>query len=679
MYQQGDEPKHFKKIWIVAAIPFIMLAMDYLIYEQKKLLRDEEDVLVLNTVFCIAVVGTVACLLLVLGAALLYQQGRKQRHDRQYADEIVRKFFVPVNGIIGVAEQLCSSGTLAAEQAQQAELIAESSRRIKRMLHDIDEYNALKSGLVKLQMQSFNLQELAGAVIHQIESQKPPSPIRLVNAVPPGIFVRASSKKLQEIVGNLIVVLINYTPQGTVTISARGKAAYVEVKIEDDGVGVAEHIKNSLFDPIDGANNISNGHYSGTGFSLAIAKELVELHKGRIWIDKSLRDTTAVYFTLLKDDNLYRMPVTPFTDLNLPRDTGKRIQTAALARPEGRILLLKVASTHKNILISLLTGAGYAVDAPEMTQLDMDRMPIDEYYDLLVIDELLDYSGFSLCAAVRKRYGYTQLPILLIVPNDRQANLERAYQAGANDCIDYLVMPQQLMAKIKTLVQIKKATQEALEFQMSLLQAQIQPHFLYNALNVITQLCLDDPQRAHDVLLDFSQYLRSKFRFRQANRAILVSDELCTIESYLRVEQARFGKRLQYTICTNQTEEYLIPALIIEPLVENAVKHGISKMEHGGKVQLTLRTEAGQLWVEVADNGPGMSRRMVEAVTKGVTAALGTGMSNIMKRLKLYGGGPLQAESVLGKGTRIWFTLPLSWNQFYAKEQSNDTSHPVGR
>lgn len=673
MYQ-GETPKRpIKKVWFIVAVPFVMLAMDYLLYEKEKLLFTAKDADIMRDAFYIGVLGTAACLLLLLCFALLYQHDRKERHDRQYTDEIVRKFFVPINGIIGLSEQLCECEMLPPNQAQQAELIAESGKRLKWLLHDIDEYNALKSGLMELQTHSFELRELVETTLAQLERRKAQDGVCLKNEVPPHIFVRANSGKMQEAIGNLLTVLINYTPQGRITVSARKKAAYVEVCIQDDGVGVAEHIKDSLFKPIDGANNVSNGHYSGTGFSLAIAKELIELHRGRIWIDKALRDTTAIYFTLLRDDDLYRMAVKPLSDFNLPRDTGKRFRVQQPAHPEGRILLLKVASAHKNIMISFLNGAGYAVDAPEAGQADLEKMVTDERYDLLIIDEMLDYSGFSICAKIRERYGYTQLPVLLIVPNDRQANLERAYEVGANDCIDYLVMPQQLIAKAKTLVQIKKATQEALDFQMSLLQAQIQPHFLYNALNVITQMCLDDPQRAHDVLLDFSQYLRSKFGFRRANRAITVGDEINTIESYLHVEQARFGKRLQYSIDAGATGNFQIPALLVEPLVENAVKHGISQTKSGGRVTVRFWAEAEKISVEVCDNGCGMSRRMVEAISRGETAALGTGIGNTMKRLKLYGCEPLRVESVLGKGTRVTFAIPLAWSGLCGKEEQYDT------
>ncbi len=670
MYKKPNLKLLFKYAWILYFIPLILLVMDYFLYWELHSLPNEDIyTAVYERVQWIVVVGTILCVSLVAIVIIYCLQKANELKQLQHSDELMRRFFVPINGMIALSGILGSNAALSPQHRKMARTIKDSGNRMKRFLRDMDDYSQLCKGQVTLSAHSYELHKIVTSVVEHLEPSTFNKDIKIVSKVSDDMTVNVDSERIQDVVNNIIVAMINYTKKGTITVTAKNKGPYAEVRIEDDGIALSRRTYRKLFKPVYGANNISNGQYSGTGFTLAIAKKLVMLHRGKIWAEKLNGDKAIILFTVPRDDFVMRIPVKKNKKLNYLRDMGMRVSLNIDDYHDKKILLLKQESTHKNMLLYLLQQASFTVDAPNADSFDYDNYNLNKNYDLVLIDELFEDMSFKICERIRQKYNFVQLPILMILPNDRQANLERAYHVGANDCIDYLVMPQQLIAKVKTLIQVKTSSEEALLSQAQMLQSQIQPHFLYNALNVITQLCLDDPQRAHDTLLDFSQCLRSKFHYWRADHAITVAEEIEIIESYLRVEQARFAERLQYNITVDENvRECMLPALIIEPLVENAVKHGVSKSEKGGEVSLYVHLQDEFIVASVTDNGSGIPNTKITAITSGNLAELGTGIGNTIRRLKLYDSKQIEINSTLGKGTQVTIFVPINWDKQFREE-----------
>ncbi|GFK93194.1 Sensor histidine kinase YpdA [Fundidesulfovibrio magnetotacticus] len=194
------------------------------------------------------------------------------------------------------------------------------------------------------------------------------------------------------------------------------------------------------------------------------------------------------------------------------------------------------------------------------------------------------------------------------------------------------------------------------------LQAQINPHFLFNSLNTIASFCRTAPAQARELLLDLSRYMR---RNLDSSRGLIrLCDEVDQTRAYLAIEQARFGERIRAEIdLAPGAQDCLVPPLIIQPLVENAVRHGILCKEEGGVVRLRARRENGELLVEVADDGAGMDAAQVFAIqTRGGAESLseGVGARNSNQRLvQLYGPAhALRVESAPGAGTSISLRIP---------------------
>lgn len=187
------------------------------------------------------------------------------------------------------------------------------------------------------------------------------------------------------------------------------------------------------------------------------------------------------------------------------------------------------------------------------------------------------------------------------------------------------------------------------------------PHFLYNALNAIAELCVDAPNRAEQLILQLSSYLRRSVHFKHLDSKTSLMNELEMIEAYVAIEQARFGPRLEVIIDVDAdvNRNMDIPPLTLQPLIENAIRHGLMSSIHGGRVMLSIRNlNDTETRFTIEDNGIGITRERMDEIRQSTDGSNGVGLWNISSRLNLLYGRHLQMESLDGEGTRITFDLP---------------------
>lgn len=194
------------------------------------------------------------------------------------------------------------------------------------------------------------------------------------------------------------------------------------------------------------------------------------------------------------------------------------------------------------------------------------------------------------------------------------------------------------------------AEQKLTEARLSALQTQLQPHFLFNSLNTIAEMVHEHPKLADQMIARLSELLRATLQAPN-DPEVPLQQELNLVRLYLRVEQVRFGERLQVTVTIpHECERALVPALLLQPLVENSIHHGISKTPGAGKIMLRAARRDSELVLEVEDNGAGFTG----------DAPDGVGLANTRMRLKLrYGAdSSLQILKVAGKSV---VRLVLPW------------------
>ena len=192
---------------------------------------------------------------------------------------------------------------------------------------------------------------------------------------------------------------------------------------------------------------------------------------------------------------------------------------------------------------------------------------------------------------------------------------------------------------------------ELQESRTRLMISQVRPHFIFNSLTSIAQLCDEDPAEAKNVTIAFANYLRGNLTSLEKTEPIPFSDELNHIRNYLKIEKTRFGDFLNI-VYDIETEDFRVPALSIQPLVENAVKHGVGMKEDGGTVTISVHAEDGQIVLAIRDDGIGFD------TSKEMASDTGIGIRNSTERLKLQCQADVRIESTPGTGTCVTITFP---------------------
>lgn len=201
-------------------------------------------------------------------------------------------------------------------------------------------------------------------------------------------------------------------------------------------------------------------------------------------------------------------------------------------------------------------------------------------------------------------------------------------------------------------LRMEQQEKELTEAQIGIMLSQIQPHFLYNSLTTIRQLCELNPKEAKDAIGDFSRFLRANMDSLTNKAPIPFAQELSHVQHYLNLEQRRFGDRLHVEYEIN-ARDFSIPPLTIQPIAENAVRHGILRREDGGTVKIRSEETDTSYVITVSDNGVGFSSLPDD---KGSRSHVG--IANVRKRLLSLCGGTLEFFSAPNTGSTVTMTIP---------------------
>jgi two-component system LytT family sensor kinase len=209
--------------------------------------------------------------------------------------------------------------------------------------------------------------------------------------------------------------------------------------------------------------------------------------------------------------------------------------------------------------------------------------------------------------------------------------------------------------------------------ELRALRAQISPHFIYNALAAVAGEIHAQPEQARELLIDFAEFTR--YLFRDGRSYVTLGEEIEHVERYLRLEQARF-RNLKVTIeIPDEALTAVVPSMSIQPLVENAVRHGVERRAGSGRIEITAKVVDRDVELRVSDDGAGIDPARVPAVLAG--AGGGIGVSNVDARLRATFGEryALRIESEIGTGTTALMTVP----NFQGDRDRSQLAAPVAR
>ncbi|WP_460718062.1 sensor histidine kinase [Nocardia heshunensis] len=249
---------------------------------------------------------------------------------------------------------------------------------------------------------------------------------------------------------------------------------------------------------------------------------------------------------------------------------------------------------------------------------------------------------------------------LAAVPLTVEEELAGVLLVVGQDCAQEARSAAWLLEYVLERAQLRAAAERATQSELRALRAEMSPHFVYNALTVIAALVRSDPDRSRELILDFADYAR--YSLARHGEFTTVADEFEAIETYLVLQRAVMGDRLRIQIrVAPDVLAVPMPFLVLQPLVENAVRHGIEPRGTGGVVQVRGEARDGDCVISVEDDGIGMTPARAQALLDG-KASGSVGLGNVDRRLRTAYGQwyGLVVETERGAGTRVLVRVPLS-------------------
>lgn len=572
----------------------------------------------------------------------------------------------PLHGVINIAQSMLDDqeGQLTTENKDDLKLLIRIGQQMTFTLNDLLDITRLQDQEIHLHKDNINLHTVTAGVLDMIRFMTESKGLTLHQNIPASFpELRADENRLIQILFNLIHNAVKFTNEGSVTVDASYRKNMATITVNDTGIGMDERTQQMAFQRYQQEDGSATAISSGIGLGLNICKQLIELHGGTIFVESEVGQGSTFSFTIpLADVSTNRaeneVAASTFAAHETTSVKSKVAPVPQKKMHDTNILVVDDDPVNLKILTNILVRS-YHVETAISGDQAVTLLDTEEW-DLVISDVMMpNMSGYELTEIIRKQFSLSELPILLLTARNQPEDIYTGFLAGANDYVSKPMDRLELQARVKALTTLKQSIHEQLRMEAAWLQAQIQPHFLFNTLNTIASLAEVDTSRMVKLLDAFGHYLRRSFDVRNTDSFIHLEDELDLTRSYLFIEQARFGDRLQIEWEIGDGLNFLVPPLSIQPLIENAIRHGLLKRIKGGTICVQITDHSDHYQVSISDNGVGMNQDKVEQVLKEHPENMkGIGIANTNRRLKkLYGKG-LSVESKLDQGTTVSFQIP---------------------
>ncbi|GAA0134502.1 ATP-binding protein [Paenibacillus sp. YSY-4.3] len=605
---------------------------------------------------------------------------RMNDHKDQFLANTSHEFKNPLHSMLNMSQSVLKRerNYMQDRSIKELETILSVGRRLTLILNDLIDVMSLQDGHPRLQKKAIRIQPILTGVLDMLQFNVEVKSVKIVNQIPEDFPpVIADENRVIQIVFNLLHNAVKYTNEGVISIQAYAKDERAYIAITDTGIGIDEEMVKRLFRPYEQADTNETLIEGGFGLGLSISKQLVELHGGALDVSSVLGEGSKFTFSLEMASLQGEEDDAPhfFEQLALAYTPPTEEVSAGLAKSE----ILPDAKESTSIEINNNRPVILIVDDdPVNLQVLEAILPQDEYeavmvtsgkealaildtkeWDLVISDIMMPrMSGYELTRKIRERFTLTELPVLLLTARSQPKDIQSGFLAGANDYVAKPVEPLEIRSRIEALTTIKQVVKEQLRLEAAWLQAQIQPHFLFNALNAIAALSDVNLDKMRTLLEEFSHFLRNKFSFQNMDGLVPIEEELSLVRSYLYIEKVRFEDRLELVWEANDYEELKVPFLSIQPLVENAILHGIMKRARGGKIFIRIFVYKEHAEITVEDDGIGMDEGQLQRILeRSAERNSGVGLINTDQRLKRHFGTGLHIESTLGVGTKVTFHI----------------------
>ncbi|WP_175562178.1 ABC transporter substrate binding protein [Clostridium magnum] len=516
----------------------------------------------------------------------------------------------PLNGIINISETLVEGkyGDINQKQEEELNVILAVSRRLSLLIRDIIDFEKIKRNEIELNLTAIDIRSASTVVVEVLKHLIDSKNVEILVSIPEDLSpVFADENRLLQVLFNLLGNGVKFTAKGTVTLSAEEKGDFVKISIEDTGIGISKEKQGKLFYAFSQAEEETSIQYGGSGLGLYISRQLLKRMNGQIFLEWSEPQKGTCFSFVLPKTKVE--PANKKRILELESE-----EAAATIKVENKsvkncsILAVDDKITNLRALKSIFHDREYEVLTASNGMEAIEIVNTEKDIDLVLMDVMMPgISGYEACRKIREKYSSYDLPVVILTVRDAPEDIAAGFDAGANDFVTKPFVAKELRARVSNLIQMKKSVQKALKNEMAFLQSQIKPHFLYNAISTIMSFCYTDGARAGELLAYLSQYLQKSFNIDNTATTVSLENELELTKAYTEIQKARFGERLtvEYDIDDSLMEQRILP-LIIQPLVENSIQHGLMKRKNGGIVKITVKKEIGGIRISVEDNGIGI-------------------------------------------------------------------------
>ncbi len=403
----------------------------------------------------------------------------------------------PIHGIIGIADNIINKvyGNIPSDVSNMLEIIVSSGKRLASLVNDILDFSKLKDHELQIRNQVVDIKKLINIVSNVLDTNiTRKNDLQLITDMPKDFcYVYGDENRIQQILYNLVGNSIKFTEKGYIKISGEAKDEFIEICIEDTGIGIAKDKLDIIFESFKQADGSISREYGGTGLGLSISKQLIELHGGKIWVESEVGKGSKFIFTLKKatdissiDEskllNAYNIeeknvPILKDTTSYKPkygkgrRKTDSDLETTSEENipkispiidnqiNNAKILIVDDYKPNRDVIEGFLAPYNCRIDSVENGFIALELANKNKY-DIILLDIMMPkLDGYDVCRELRKNHPRYELPILLITAMERSEDIIKGFNSGANDYIKKPFDKDEFSSRVNTFLSLKKAVE----------------------------------------------------------------------------------------------------------------------------------------------------------------------------------------------------------------------------
>ena len=630
----------------------------------------------------------------------------------------------PLHGIINLADliRIGASGPVSPQAVQDLEMIINSASRLNSLVNDILDFSKLQKQQLEIQHKPVDLFQVAENSLALLKPLHREKPIDLQNELIKDLpLVDGDEDRIQQILLNLLGNALKFTESGEVRLSAVIQDGWIELAVADTGIGIPQDKQERIFDAFEQGDASTERTHGGTGLGLSVAKQLVELHGGRIWLESVVGQGSVFRFTLpcssaseqertepvvsKKVNTTKALPVAVATVPVVEEETGSEPNVDLLVDDPSEVTILVVDDEpiNRQVLRNQLEMVGYrvevAIDGLQGLKLLEKLNP-----QVILLDVMMPrISGYQTCYRIRQKYSASELPIILLTAKDQPEDTVRGFQHGANDYLTKPFSREELLIRVQFHLKLSKATSEVYRMMDDLrgMQNQLIQSAKLAAVGEMTSGIAHElkiPLAGISTILsgvELAKQLHQEIDMdATCSRVNLLVQRCSAIIDHMRNYSRRTEETHSQTQIINQLLKNTL--LLVEPQLKriggklklnlghdlpfvvgndiqleqvfiNLCNNACDAMEQSEERILTIQSMAvgDEVLVRVRDTGTGMRPEVQERIfesfftTKSSAKGTGLGMS-ISQNIVEQHKGRILLESTEGKGTSFEVRLPIS-------------------